>query len=243
MRQRCTKEGKRSHRFRFMVVPVRVSEVVVEFMSYTGRLRVVLTFTAPKLVGTLCVDSTDPFANCIIFLLDPSANVATYHSSRLRSLSSGALPQRRQLPIQPHRAGWAAAPCRPAPPTAASADHGAVQYGSDGHRTATSGRPTATASTAARTAASVSTGAAVAAANCDADSARCAAAVYVLCQRKLPRWRQMPVQPCSCGAAAAECRPSTVLGRIATAATTRVVASAAAFCAAAGSCARCRSAS
>lgn len=229
MRQRCTKEGKRSHRFRSMVVPVRVRGVVVEFMSYTGRLRVVLTFTAPKLHH--------------LPILDPSANVATYHSSRLRSLSSGALPQRRQLPIQPHRAGWAAAPCRPAPPTAASADHGAVQYGSDGHRTATSGRPTATASTAARTAASVSTGAAVAAANCGADSARCAAAVYVLCQRKLPRWRQMPVQPCSCGAAAAECRPSTVLGRIATAATTGVVDSAAAFCAAAGSCARCRSAS
>lgn len=229
MRQRCTKEGKRSHRFRSMVVPVRVRGVVVEFMSYTGRLRVVLTFTAPKLHH--------------LPILDPSANVATYHSSRLRSLSSGALPQRRQLPIQPHRAGWAAAPCRPAPPTAASADHGAVQYGSDGHRTATSGRPTATASTAARTAASVSTGAAVAAANRDADSARCAAAVYVLCQRKLPRWRQMPVQPCSCGAAAAECRPSTVLGRIATAATTGVVASAPAFCAAAGSCARCRSAS
>ena len=49
MRQRCTKEGKRSHRFRSMVVPVRVRGVVVEFMSYTGRLRVVLTFTAPKL--------------------------------------------------------------------------------------------------------------------------------------------------------------------------------------------------
>ena len=32
-----------------MVVPVRVRGVVVEFMSYTGRLRVVLTFTAPKL--------------------------------------------------------------------------------------------------------------------------------------------------------------------------------------------------